>query len=263
MRFIKGFGKSDPRETARKKLLELEIGEKAIYLPESIGKDEDFHLVREVAEELIAEKQLDGILVGQKGWLLPQGDKKLETTWNLLQKGKVDLKEVADRWGLNEKRVIIALEDFSTSKALTEPVFHRDGMDLYLVSYFRQAWTDLLAKIDEEEPSNFDSLISSARIPDKGLLKEFAQQWIAEESSVYALGKDGLIRPKSTIPELVVTYIEEAWEANKLQLTYWEIADIYGLTTIEVERILQKLIDSKELTGVTLWATDEIIKPQL
>ena len=46
MRFIKGFKKSDPKETIQKKLLQLNIGEKAVYLPQEIDKEDLPELIR-------------------------------------------------------------------------------------------------------------------------------------------------------------------------------------------------------------------------
>jgi len=265
MKFFKSlFSKTDPKEEVKEKLLELDIGDKAVLLPELID-EENFHLVRDVASELIEAGKLNGQLIGKKGWFLPDADAKLKEVWSKLERGKVDLKDIATLWDINAKRVYIALEDYAAKLNLEEPIFHRDELDLYLVSYFKKAWYDILSAYDEEDEVEFETLIKNSKIAAeaKSIFKKLVSEWLAEGKLEYVLGADGKVRPTRVISDLIEEYVPEAWESGKTVITYEELAEKYGMARKEIGKILQKLIDDRALGEVTLYATDEMIKPRL
>lgn len=265
MRFIKSFFSSkDPHEEVREKLLELEFPDTAVYLPDEIEED-NFNLVRDVSEELIEEGKFIGQLIGRKGWFLPNAEKKLQKVWGQIEKGKVNLEDIASRWNINAKRVYIAMEDYAEDLGLEKPVFHREEMDLYLISYFKNAWRDILATYDDDEEMEFSKLIKNARIePDsREIFRDLVKDWLTDSSGNYVLGADGIVRAKREVKDLIEEYIPKLFEQGQSQVTYEELAEKYGMGEDDVGKILQKLIDERALGEVTLYATDRMIKPRL
>lgn len=265
MRFIKSLFSSDPREDIRSKLLELEIGSKAIELPQNIGYEDKFSLVTEIGSELIENGKLSGQLVGRKGWFLPQADKKLKQVWNEIEKGPINLEEISDLWGLNEKRVFIALNDYAETKEYEEPYFHREGMILYLNAYLQKSWFDALAAYDDEDTIEFDHVISNAKVKSetKKILREKAKEWLKDQSSTYILGDDGIIRRREDLNELVSKRVNKELEQGANEIKYVDLANKYGVSRKTIADILQDLVDSNKITDVTIYPLDEKIKPRI
>ncbi len=260
MSFLKKFLKKDPYDRLKEDFSNVKIKNKALNLYEALSKHDS-----ESIRKIVAEEKIDGIFVGNQGWFLPKHEKKLELVWDKLRKGAIDLEAIGKDWGLNSKRVFIVLGEHAKKLKLKEPYFIRKSHTLFLSTYFKQIWNDLISTVDFEEEEKFDSIISRVNIKSEyfDIFKEEVTKLLKTEDSIVALGRDGFLRRKDEINEMIAEYINEKWEEKVAELSYIEIGDEFGLSIEEITRTILKLIDDKLLNNTTNYPVDEILKPRM
>lgn len=263
MNFLKKIFQSDPIKKLQEDINAINIGKKAINLYEKLIKH-DQSLIHKVVDENILESIKDGNFIGNQGWFLPNYQERMDLIWEKLKNGSVDLKKIGDNWGLNAKRTFIAISDHASSIKLNEPHFIREGEVIFLTSYLKQIWADLLSTIDLEENEKFDTFIEKTNISREhlALLKKNALHWLKEEKSEFALGMDNFLRRKDDLLEEISGYIDSKWEEKTSQLLYSDIAERFGITLGEITRYLQKLSENNSLSNSTIYPVDEMLKPR-
>lgn len=260
MGFRKLFSK-DPKEALRKKLLEMQFGIQAINIVDSFPK-QDSNFIRSIVQELIDNGKINGILVGKQGWFLPNGEAKINQTLDDLSRGYQNLDTLANDWKLNKKRVYIALTEYLEKNAQLEQVIIRKKDLIFLQAYLKQAWTDSLTAFDIDNPIGYDSVINSAALPreSKEVLADRAKQWLAEKGSYLVLGSDKLLRKRDALQIYLADGINQKWEEGADKIEFSELAEEYGIPSEEIHSIIQQLIESKELDGITVYPLEEMIK---
>ncbi|MDH5401853.1 MAG: hypothetical protein OEZ01_08870 [Candidatus Heimdallarchaeota archaeon] len=264
MSFIKKIFSKNPAAKVRQLVLSVPIDNLAIDFPTQINNN-DYNLVSKVIEDLISEGLLRGILIGKKGWFLPNGIQKVDDIWKEVERDIIDLERIGNDWGLNPKRVYIALETKAKSLGLKEPYFIRSNNELYLQSLLiKKLQSTLKAQDFDEENIHLNTLIENI-IPKKTenwneILSEKIINVLNLETSEYCIGKDTFIRIKMNLGEEVVTIITNYWEEQTEEIPYTYIGEYFGLNNKDVAKLLQKLINEKELTNVVIYPIEEIIK---
>ncbi len=257
MKFIKKMFKSED-EKLRDKIKELGELDKAINLYDKFSNF-DRELINNIFKE---EKFWDGEFIGNKGWYLPKYHDKMDNIWEELKNGPIDLKIIAKDWGLNEKRVYIAIEREAKDRKTN---IIRKKMLVFSEGYFLYLWTNIVSTLDTEVETTYDQAINNLKINSeyKKYFTEFITKYLRSDKSSYCIGKDNVIRHKEIIPELIEELIPKKWAEGITELRYEDIADEYGLSLEETRKIIQKLADANKLKNTTNYPMDEILKSRI
>lgn len=257
------FSKKTPEERVSKKMLQIEIGDKAINLVEVLPNENET-LVMQVANVLITDGKLKGILVGQQGWFLPDGNKKIDEIWSQLKSTHINLENVSNRWGLNPKRTYIALNDFAQTKNIADPVFIRKNNKLYFTPYLKQVWIDTISGFDLDDEITIDKIIENSGLESdsKIVLANYMEKELKEKNSEIILGKDKILRSRSELHVILADNIAKRWEEGFDQVEFSTLAENYGVTKEDIRKTLQELIETKRIKNITIYPLEEVIKPR-
>ena len=262
--FKKLFNSKSENELIREKLLSLSFDDFAVNLANLID-NENYNLVSEVAKELIQENHLTGVLIGKKSWFLHNGYEKLENIWNKLQYGKIDLDKYADEWKINQKRVYLAIMDYANFKEVKENEFTRVKGILYLNKFLMDIWYRSISKYTETDEIEFQNIIKNSGLDshDQEVFANFCKNLLSNNSFRYNIGSDGYIRDYDVISSKILDYIPEYFDNGHDLIKFSHLSEKYGVTIKKVEALISSLIDQNLLKDVTLYATDEYLRPRL
>ncbi|MHA2251276.1 MAG: hypothetical protein ACXAD7_13015 [Candidatus Kariarchaeaceae archaeon] len=260
MGFKKILSRKSPEDKLTENILVLELGEQAINLFDQYSKEKQ-SLVQKVITELQNQMKVDGRFIGKKGWYLPKADEKIGEIWKRLAKGPVSLSEVSAKWGLNNKRVYLAMTEYSNNKV--NLIRKKDV--IYSYPFLNQVWTDSLALFDFDEPVKFESVIDNAKIDREGknVLEEYMNKEFEKASSELVLGRDHNLRKRGDLQLVIAEEIPRRFEEGITEIQFSTLAEDYGISIPEITKILQELIDAKEVDNITLYPLDELIKRRM
>ncbi len=258
------FSWKDSKDKISEKLLNIELNDFALNLIEKLPR-EDRSIIKIVAQELIDQGKLDGVLIGNKGWFLPKTGEKFDIIWTKLSTGPVNLNEVGKSWGLNTKRVYLALSEYSKTKTNNVSAFVRAKDQIFLTSYLKQVWFDSLTAFDLNDNVSIETVVENTVIPreTKDILIKQLEKWLSEKRSDIILGKDRILRRREDLYLILSKDIPKMFEEGFDQIEFSRLADKYGVTIEEIAMILQKLLDNKELADITIYPLDNYISPKM
>lgn len=258
MSFLKRiFGKGKSKEEKAKDFLLSYSFVKAISIRDIPAAPVDADTLVTVAEQLISEGKLPGRMVGKKGWYLPRTKDDLLGIFKRAKKEPVKLKDLAEEFGLNRKRTVIALRDQLKNLGRTGEYVLSDE-HIVAIELLKNKWRSALSNFDLEEEVTLEDVIGELEFPE--LTRELAIEWMREKSSSVVMDQEGRIRRRSEIPELVVEKVKELWEGESAEISFEMIGTIYGISTEEAGEVILKLVNDGELDDVTVYAADELIK---
>ncbi|MHA2032327.1 MAG: hypothetical protein ACW99Q_23380 [Candidatus Kariarchaeaceae archaeon] len=261
MKFLKKFSKKTPHQKIIEEIREKPINQPSILFTDLFPKT-DVNVIIEAINELIKTKEIDGKFIGNKSWFLFEASEKLETVWDQLLSGSIDLNKISEQWGnFGNKRVYMALEEFASMKKIQAPIFTRKGNNLLLHSFILQEWRDAANKFDIDETDiSFNKIIEQINSKYREMAIEIIKESTKKDNSELLIGSDDIVRRRSGILIHIADYINLTLINSNDALTYQNISEKLGLSEEEVSNMILQLIEGKSIENITNYPVDGIIK---
>lgn len=254
---IFGMGKT-PEQRAEEFLLTYEFSE-PVNIPSLEGSPVEPDILLKVMKDLVASKKIAGRFVGKKGWFIP-GDPTpiFEQVVIDLGKGPVMIEDLAKRLKLSNKRAVLALKDeLRRKQKLNDYLFTET--QIFHLPYLKRLWESRLSAYDliEEEVTLEDVL---SEIEYSEVFNELVNDWLLHEKSPVVKFKSGRLMHRDEVPDLLIDHVKKIWESGAEKILFEELAVEFGLPEDQVTQLILDLVNKQELTDVTVFTSDRMIK---
>ncbi len=259
MSFLKKFFKSKPKPIEKAKLFLLSYEFKdpvqVTTLPDAPVQAD---LMLEAMDELISTKQIQGRMVGKKGWFLPGDGVELQDAIDLLSKKPLTIDELGSMVKLSPKRSLIALKDEMKRKQLINNfIFAQDS--IYSKEFVENKWKSVLNSYDfAEEIINFKDLLS--QIPEEEEVRNFVKDIVYSRSSPISVRQNGTVVLRELLPEIISEEVKLDWEGGKTEIKFEDLSEEYGLDIEQITDLILKMVNENEIDDVTVYTSDLLIR---
>ena len=126
-------------------------------------------------------------------------------------------------------------------------------------------WYRSISKYTETDEIEFQNIIKNSGLDshDQEVFENFCKNLLSNNSFRYNIGSDGYIRDYDVISSKILDYIPEYFDNGHDLIKFSHLSEKYGVTIEKVDALISSLIDQDLLKDVTLYATDEYLKPRL